>query len=388
MNEPIIDREILFLTSYNPFIYRRPFMAKLAFPKLKTIDYVEAYEQYFGVLGKYLRFIKSATGKIESLLFETPQDSGSYAISAYLNNFLFYFPINKIKSETIITLNTTLASKRIIRDRKVIVDWMDVWMSPWDQMNPLDVQAVKEADGVIFWSRPLATIMTKRLNLKKVAYVPYGVNLMDFDPLQFGNEASFRRKFKLENKFLITYSGGTWRSGNLDLQGTDKILKAFQLISDRLKNAVLILQLLNIDEQTSKLLKELKIKNRIVIIGRLPFKSRDRIDLFSATDLFIAPTARHPVSYYAERMKFFQYMTAGKPILTEDAPGTKSVFGETAYYVKLDDVDAMADAILKLHNDVSLRENLGNASRKRVENQFEWSKIVPIYRDFIISIHK
>jgi len=27
---------------------------------------------------------------------------------------------------------------------------MDVWMWPWDQMNPLDIRTVEEADGVIF----------------------------------------------------------------------------------------------------------------------------------------------------------------------------------------------------------------------------------------------
>jgi hypothetical protein len=70
-------------------------------------------------------------------------------------------------------------------------------------------------------------IMTKRPKIKKFAYVPYGINLMDFDPLRSGDETSFRKKFKLENKFLITYSGGIRKSGNLDLQGVDKILKAF-----------------------------------------------------------------------------------------------------------------------------------------------------------------
>jgi len=331
-----IDPEILYLTYHNPLIYRRPFFAKLALPELRIINYVDAYIQYFGKLSKILRSTYAVMDKIESLLFETHRSSDGYLVSAYLYDFLFYIPISKIESKTIITMNTPLASKQIIKNRSVIIDWMDVWMWPWDQMNPLDIRAVEEADGVIFWSRPIMMIMTKRLKIKKFAYVPYGINLMDFDPLRSGDETSFRKKFKLENKFLITYSGGIWRSGNLDLQGVDKILKAFQLISNRLKNAVLVLQLLNMDVQTLKLIKELKIKNRTIIIGKLPFNSSDRLDLFKATDLFVAPTSRYPTTYYAERMKFFQYMAAAKPILTEKAPGTESIFGDTAYYVKLD----------------------------------------------------
>ncbi|MCR6692202.1 MAG: glycosyltransferase [archaeon YNP-LCB-003-016] len=107
---------------------------------------------------------------------------------------------------------------------------------------------------------------------------------------------------------------------------------------------------------------------------------------FSATDLFIASTTRHPISYYAERMKFFQYMAAGKPILAEEAPGTKSVFNDDAHYVKLDDIDAMADAILKLYYDEDLRRRLGYKNRKRLETLFEWSKLIPTYRNFILSV--
>jgi glycosyltransferase involved in cell wall biosynthesis len=274
----------------------------------------------------------------------------------------------------------------MVRDRSIIVDWMDVWMWPWEEMNPIEIQAVEEADGVIFWSKPFMKLMTKRLRIKKYTYVPYGINLKNFDPLKSGNGTSFRKKFNLEGKFLITYSGGVWRPINLDLQGIDKVLKAFQLISNKLKNAVLVLQLLSIDVQTLKLLKELNIKDKTIVIGALPFNSSDRLDIFSATDLFIAPTTRHPISYYAERMKFFQYMAAGKPILAEEAPGTKSVFNNDAYYVKLDDVDAMADAILKLYYDEDLRRQLGYKSRKRLETFFEWSKLIPTYRNFILSI--
>jgi glycosyltransferase involved in cell wall biosynthesis len=85
-------------------------------------------------------------------------------------------------------------------------------------------------------------------------------------------------------------------------------------------------------------------------------------------------------------MKFFQYMAAGKPILAEEAPGTKSVFNDDAHYVKLDDIDAMADAILKLYYDEDLRRRLGYKSRKRLETLFEWSKLIPTYRNFILSV--
>jgi len=388
MHDLMKDSGLLYLTSYDPFIYRRPLFAKLALPKLRIVNYVDTYRRCTGHLGKSLYSMFKAIEKIESLLLETPRYPSGYLASAYLYDFLYHLPISKIKPRMAITTNTLLGSKQITKARSIIVDWMDVWMYPWDEMNLFDIQAIEDADGVVFWSNPLMKLMTKRLKISKCVYVPYGVNLANFDPLRFGDGTSFRQKFNLKNKFLITYSGGIWRLGNLDIQGIDKILKAFQLISNQLKNVILILQLLNIDVQTLKLLKELNIKNKTVIFSKLPFNSSDRLDLFKATDLFVAPTARHPIAYYAERMKFFQYMAAAKPILTEKAPGTESVFGDTVCYVKLDDVDAMADAILMLYNDRNLREKLGKKCRKRVEDSFEWSKLAPIYRNFILSVYK
>jgi hypothetical protein len=156
------DLNILYLTSFNPFIYRRPIFAKMAIPELKIVNYVDAYMQWMSGLGKSLQFIRRGIRKIERQLLKTTRISGDYLASAYLNDFLYYLPISKIKAKNIITLNTPLAlvSKRMVRDRSIIVDWMDVWMWPWEEMNPIDIQAVEEADGVIFWSKPFMKLMT------------------------------------------------------------------------------------------------------------------------------------------------------------------------------------------------------------------------------------
>jgi glycosyltransferase involved in cell wall biosynthesis len=340
-----------------------------------------------GNLGKTLDFAYNVVKKGESYFLKTPRFYfDGYLTSAYLFDFSYALPISKIKAKTIITLDTLLTTaKSITRNRSVLLDLMDMWMWPWDEVNPVDIHTLEEVDGVIFWSKPLMKIVTKRFRIKKFIYIPYGLNLTDFDPLGYGNGSNLRRRLKLENKFLITFSGGGGSWQGLDLHGINKILKAFRLISDQLENAVLIFQAFDLDAQFLKLIKELRIENRTVIIDFLPFNSPDRLDLFSATDIFLAPNVRHPFAYYAERMKFFQYMAAAKPILTEKTPGTESVFGDTAYYVKLDDIDAMADAILKLHSDKNLAEKLGNESRKRLEINFEWSKLVPKYRDFVLS---
>ena len=377
----------IYLTPFDPFAYRRPFLAKSAFPDLQIFDYLQAYKQ-MGVLGKILNYTYQAARRSEGVIVKTPRfNKGGYLASAYMYDLIHSLPLSKIKAETIIILDTLLmTANALLKDHSVLIDWMDVWMWPWDEMNSLDTNAIEKADGVIFWSKPFMNLITKRFRIKKFVYVPYGINLMDFNPLKFGKGNDLRKKLGLEKKFLITYSGGGGLFGGLDLQGISKTLKAFQMISSSLKNAVLVLQTPQLNVQAKKIIKDLGIENKTLIIDFLPFKSLERLNLFAATDLFLAPTSRHPFAYYAERMKFFQFMAAAKPILTEKAPGALSVFGEGAYYVDIDDTEAMASAILRLANDRNLAENLGVQSRKRLEDNFEWSKLMPTYKDFVLSI--
>lgn len=134
--------------------------------------------------------------------------------------------------------------------------------------------------------------------------------------------------------------------------------------------------------------KKLRVLDITRIIGPLPYSDPERLGLFAAADVLVAPNSAHPSVYYAERIKFFHYMAAGRAILAEKTPGAISVFGNTVYYVELDDVEALADAIVELHDDCSLRNSLGKLAREKVTSLFEWNVIAPRLRDFVNNILK
>jgi len=262
---------------------------------------------------------------------------------------------------------------------------MDVWMTPEGGMNPLDVITAEKADGVIFWSKPMMELIARRVNLKKYTYVPHGIDLSVFDPLRYGHRECFIRKFGIENRFILLYSGGMWRVEGIDLQGTDKMLKAFSLVSRRLNNALLLLQVSRLDEQTLTLIKKLRLGSKVKVLGPLPYASFLRQSAFAAAQILLAPSSRHPTAYYAERIKLFQYMAAGKAIIAERTPGSLSVLGRSAFFVGLDDVEGMADAIVELASNKELREELGARARERVQ-LFTWEKLAPVYRRFVLEI--
>jgi len=389
MKSHLANVDILYLTPFDIHAYRRPIFAKRALTQMKVINYVDVSRSNMGRLGRILNNTHNVLEMLESPFFKNRRWSEDYLFSAYYYDFVNYLLlIKKLRPHAVITLNTPLAlgAKVLGGDVAVVVDWMDVWTWPWDEINPVDAEAVERAEAVIFWSRPFMDIMTRRLGIRKAIYVPDGVDLRVFDPLRHGDGEGVRRRFGLKDKFLFLYSGGVWRSKGMELQGVKKVLEAFALFSRGLSDSVLVLQIFNYDVQLLKDIKELGIRDRVVLIGKLPsFDDSARQGLFSAADVLVLPASRHPIIYYAERMKSFQYMAAGKSIIAAKTPGAVSALGEAALYAKLDNVQEMADAMHRLYEDQELRATMGERARQRVESQYEWSVLTPKYKNFILQ---
>jgi glycosyltransferase involved in cell wall biosynthesis len=375
---------IAYITGFDPSVYRRPLFARKALSNLKVYS-------LRSIIGRLktpgIMFFKASSklAKIESLLFKSSRSGGDYYLSALLREAIVLTGLRGLNAESIIALNPYLASRRLWgNERSIIVDWMDVWMWPWDEMNLLDVKAVEEADAVIFWSKPMLELGKYRLKLKHYAYIPYGIELSIFNPQKYGNSAYFKERYGLKKHFILLYSGGVWKVEGQDLQGTDKMIKAFTLAAKKLENVKLVLQTSKVDAHTMSLLKY--IANKVILIGAFPYyASFLRQSAFSAADVILAPTSRHPIVYYAERMKYFEYMAAGKAILAEKSPGALSALGDAAFYVNLDDVEGMADAIVELYSNKDLRERLGFMAYERAK-LFDWNNLAPKYRNFILEV--
>jgi glycosyltransferase involved in cell wall biosynthesis len=376
------EGSMMYVTGFDPLSYRRPLLARKALPGLEVF-YVKSLRR-LGLIGNILFRFFLKTGKIEGMLCKRSRSGGDYYISALLRDFLESFEFKGLRRDAVIALNPYLASRVIWGDdATVILDWMDVWMTPEGDLHPFDVITAKRADGVIFWSKPMLEFITKRLNLRRYVYVPYGIDSSIFNPRKYGNRKYFREKFGIKDKFMLLYSGGIWRVDNVDLQGTDKMLKAFALASRKLGNVILVLQVARLDTFTLELIKRMRIK--VKIIGAQPYASFLRQSAFAAADVLLAPGSEHPTAYYAEKMKFFQYMVTGKAIIAERTPGALSALGDAALYVELGDIEGMANAIVELLCNSELREELGARASERAR-LFEWEKLMPVYRDFVLKI--
>ena len=116
------------------------------------------------------------------------------------------------------------------------------------------------------------------------------------------------------------------------------------------------------------LAKALAITDRVRFFGEFP--DEDLPFRMAAADFLVLPSVSVNEMF---GLVAIEAMAAGRPVITTDLPsGVRdvNVAGETGFVVPLRDVDALAGAIQTLAADPGLVRKMGEAGRRRVEEQF------------------
>lgn len=129
-----------------------------------------------------------------------------------------------------------------------------------------------------------------------------------------------------------------------------------------------------------KLARKLQVDNSFNFIGGLDHHELHTI--YQNSSVFVLPSF-----YEGLPTTILEAMSCGMPVVATDIPGISEVVRdkETGLLVPPKDPKALADAIIKLLKDEELRRKMGEAGRKRVEEEFTWDritkKIVRLYKD-------
>jgi len=122
------------------------------------------------------------------------------------------------------------------------------------------------------------------------------------------------------------------------------------------------------------LAQELGIDKRILFLG---WQSREQlIEQYKWSNLFLFPS-RHEGMPNA----VLEAMASGLPVIASRIAGNEElvVDGETGILFPTEDVDSLRVALKKILNDVSLRRQMGEASRRRVEERYSWENTAKQY---------
>ncbi|MBI4341163.1 MAG: glycosyltransferase family 4 protein [Candidatus Omnitrophica bacterium] len=113
---------------------------------------------------------------------------------------------------------------------------------------------------------------------------------------------------------------------------------------------------------------------RVTFWGWVDSHSPKFRELFETSSLFILPSESENFP-----VVLLEAMAAGLPIITTSGTGCDEVVGDAALLVPPGDVQALRYAVKRLIEDEPLRRTLGQAARRRLEEQFSWSAVAARY---------
>jgi glycosyltransferase involved in cell wall biosynthesis len=126
-------------------------------------------------------------------------------------------------------------------------------------------------------------------------------------------------------------------------------------------------------EDLRVLAEELQLDGCVNLTGFVPDEELQAN--LAAADICVDPDPSSPLNDVSTWIKIMEYMAYGKPIVTFDLMETRFSAGDAAIYVEPNRESDFAHAIASLMDDCEQRQKMGQAGRRRVEQELQWSKV-------------
>jgi glycosyltransferase involved in cell wall biosynthesis len=112
----------------------------------------------------------------------------------------------------------------------------------------------------------------------------------------------------------------------------------------------------------------------------------DFLSALSTFDIGVIPDPLNPYNDKISMNKVFEYAAMGTPIAAFPLRETQRLLKEDAVFAQGNDARSLADAVLTLMHSDDLRLRMGQAAKKRAEDDFNWdheaSKLIKAYERF------
>ena len=202
---------------------------------------------------------------------------------------------------------------------------------------------------------------------KKIRIIPNGVNIKVFKPSS-----------STEKENLVC-----WMGRFVPEKGLKYLVDAIKIISGLKSNVKFLL--IGDGPLRAKIIERLNkygLTGQTVFTGRVPHEKI--YDLISKASVFVLPSVKEGMP-----MVLLEVMASGKPVIGSDISGISDVVthGQNGLLVPPRNPEALANAVLTLLNDESLRRRLGRNARQLMVEKYSWniitSKIEKVYYEAI-----
>jgi glycosyltransferase involved in cell wall biosynthesis len=203
------------------------------------------------------------------------------------------------------------------------------------------------------------------VNNTSIVMIPNGINLQEFQNLPSREELT-KIYTKLRNKEVILFLGRIHPKKGLDL-----FAKAFGKIAKERKDICLLI--VGPDEggyqaQIEKLLEEGRVLNKVIFTGMLT--GYKKLVVLSGVDIFVLPSYSEGFS-----MTILEAMICGLPVIITHQCNFPEVTQHNAGIIINPEMNELAEAMIKLLENPSLAEKMGENGKKLILEKFTWDRV-------------
>jgi glycosyltransferase involved in cell wall biosynthesis len=178
---------------------------------------------------------------------------------------------------------------------------------------------------------------------------------------------------KMGRKYLVGYVGVMGRQ-----EGIDYLLRAAHHIIVTMCRRDVHFGLVGGGtelEEMKNYASELGIAEYVTFTGRVP--DREMLEMLNTADVCVNPDVANEMNDKSTMNKIMEYMALGKPIVQFDLTEGRFSAQQASLYAKKNDEVDMAEKIVQLLENPTLRGEMGRYGRKRVETELEWKYEAP-----------
>jgi len=240
-------------------------------------------------------------------------------------------------------------------------------------MKHIELESYKNADYMVVLSKGGKNyIVNKKGDKNKIRHIYNGVLISDFD--KYLIKKDFKKKEKIENKFLISYAGIL-----SPFQGIDKILD----VAKKLSNYKKIIFYIVGDGMTKNHLEHRINKEKILNVKLLPLQPRDEyFNIINSSDISIVSLDSRMKAPCLPG-KLLNLLGMQQPIIATVPPDSETAYvvkkAECGVVVESDKIDEISIAITKLIENSGLRRKMGLNGRHFLEENMNLDKNAETY---------
>lgn len=177
-----------------------------------------------------------------------------------------------------------------------------------------------------------------------------------------------RLELKQGKPYLVVYLGVMGPQDGLDL-----LLESIEVIVKQKHREDTLFVFIGSGTELSRLkalVGQRGIEAWVRFTGRVPDDELARY--LSTADVCVAPDPANPMNDKSTMNKVMEYMAYGRPIVLYDLTEGRRSAGEAALYAQPNDPKDFAEKVLTLLESESLRRELGEHGRRRIEESLNW----------------